>query len=170
MRKFLLLISLILIISTGFISVYSQNNELITTDSSQLIKTDTTEINKNYLTKSPTMAIFWSLVFPGGGQIYVGSYWKAPIFAAAIGALAYNAIQNHKLFKDLEAQKNPNKEIYRNNRDISVFFICGVYILSAIDAYVGAHLYDFDVSDDLSLNISTDSKNIVSLNLLFRLK
>ncbi len=145
-----------------------QNNQNLETTSFPV--KDTIPETRNYLTKSPTMAIFWSLVFPGGGQIYTESYWKAPIFATAVGILTYNAFQNHRIFKDLESQNNLNKEVYRNNRDISIFFICGVYILSAIDAYVGAHLYDFDVSDDLSLNVSSDKNHILSLNIILKLR
>ncbi len=170
MKKFRLFFLLNLLILTCYISAYSQSNESVNNAESQHIKSDTNQISKNYLTKSPTIAIIWSLIFPGGGQIYVGSYWKAPIFAIAVSALTYNAIHNHNLFKDLEIQNNPNKEIYRNNRDISIFFICGVYVLSAIDAYVGAHLYDFDVSDDLSFNITSDSINLISLKFVLRLK
>lgn len=43
---------------------------------------------------------------------------------------------------------------YRRYRDISVVVTVGVYILSIIDAYVDAQLFDFDISPDLSLNVS----------------
>ena len=42
---------------------------------------------------------------------------------------------------------------YRRNRDISIVVGVLVYALSIIDAYVDAQLFDFDISDDLSINI-----------------
>lgn len=42
---------------------------------------------------------------------------------------------------------------YRRYRDISIVVGILVYALSIIDAYVDAQLFDFDISDDLSINI-----------------
>lgn len=44
------------------------------------------------------------------------------------------------------------KDKYRRYRDLSIFAFAGVYVLSAIDAYVDAELSHFDISPDLSLN------------------
>jgi len=125
---------------------------------------------KNFeMTKSPLGAIWRSIVLPGWGQIYVENYWKAPLFFSAFGACIYLTLDNHFKFIDASdiydrtKEKNPNdpmlpilknrREFYRDNRDQSAFFLVGVYIIAAIDAYVGAHLYDFDISDDFSLKI-----------------
>lgn len=43
--------------------------------------------------------------------------------------------------------------IYRRNADLSVIVAAGIYALNIIDAVVDAHLFYFDVSDDLSLNV-----------------
>ena len=45
------------------------------------------------------------------------------------------------------------KDLYRRYRDLSAFCFIGVYILSVIDAYVDAHLSEFDISRDLSMRI-----------------
>lgn len=45
------------------------------------------------------------------------------------------------------------KDLYRRQRDLSIFAIIGVYLLSVIDAYVDAELSDFDISKDLSLRM-----------------
>ncbi len=45
------------------------------------------------------------------------------------------------------------KDIYRRQRDLSIFAFIGVYLLSVIDAYVDAELSDFDISRDLSLKL-----------------
>lgn len=41
----------------------------------------------------------------------------------------------------------------RRNRDIAIAATAIVYALSLIDAYVDAQLFDFDISNDLSLNV-----------------
>lgn len=42
----------------------------------------------------------------------------------------------------------------RRNRDLSIAATVIVYALTLIDAYVDAQLFDFDISTDLSLNVS----------------
>ena len=41
---------------------------------------------------------------------------------------------------------------YRRSRDLSTFGMVALYLVSVIDAFVDAHLYDFTVSDDLSMH------------------
>ena len=43
---------------------------------------------------------------------------------------------------------------YRRYRDISILATVLVYALTLVDAYVDAQLFDFDISTDLSLNVS----------------
>ena len=45
------------------------------------------------------------------------------------------------------------KDNYRRQRDLSIFCFIGVYLLSVIDAYVDAELSDFDISEDLSVQV-----------------
>lgn len=45
------------------------------------------------------------------------------------------------------------KDNYRRNRDLCIIITAGLYILQAVDAHVDAHLKDYDISDDLSLNL-----------------
>lgn len=45
------------------------------------------------------------------------------------------------------------KDVYRRQRDLSIFAFIGVYLLSIIDAYVDAELSDFDISKDLSMKL-----------------
>lgn len=44
-------------------------------------------------------------------------------------------------------------DYYRRNRDLSIIGMLGVYLVSILDAYVDAQLYDFDISPDLSFHI-----------------
>ena len=45
------------------------------------------------------------------------------------------------------------KDIYRRQRDLSIFCFIGVYLISIIDAYVDAELSNFDITDDLSVQV-----------------
>lgn len=124
---------------------------------------------------NPTKALLLSII-PGGGQIYNGQAWKVPIFYAALGGvgyMTYSYYTNMKMFKneylrigyngssDLPDYKNyPGSSIYNlyqsNNKNFQLFVIIStaVYGFNLLDAYVFGHLYDFEVSDDLSLRVS----------------
>ena len=45
------------------------------------------------------------------------------------------------------------KDNYRRQRDLSIFCFIGVYLLSVVDAYVDAELSNFDISNDLSVQV-----------------
>ena len=45
------------------------------------------------------------------------------------------------------------KDVYRRQRDLSIFAFIGVYLLSIVDAYVDAELSDFDISNDIGLRV-----------------
>ena len=51
-------------------------------------------------------------------------------------------------FQDLFQRR---KDVYRRQRDLSIFAFIGVYLLSVVDAYVDAELSNFDISNDLSM-------------------
>ncbi|MFN3781182.1 MAG: DUF5683 domain-containing protein, partial [Candidatus Kapaibacteriota bacterium] len=122
--------------------------------------------------KSPLGAMFRSLVLPGWGQIYVHQYWKAPLFLGGAVVMYYYTFKHHSDFLDYSRQYedlvkiNPNdpklyflkirRENSRDNRDISIFFLAGVYGLSMLDAYVDAHLFNFDVSERIAFSIRPD--------------
>ena len=45
------------------------------------------------------------------------------------------------------------KNYYRRYRDLSIIGMVGLYALCAIDAYIDAELFDFDISDNLSMSV-----------------
>ena len=51
--------------------------------------------------------------------------------------------------------KNQQNVLHRY-RDLSIVGLVAVYALSIVDAYVDAHLFDFDISEDLSMHIQPD--------------
>ena len=137
------------------------------------------------LTKSPTTAILYSCMLPGLGQYYVESYWKIPIFTGATGFLVYAIIANNGLFSDVETEiaqleltnssVNANaiallkreREVYRDRRDLAWIGLGAVYVIAAIDAYTGAHLFDFDVSDKIAGSL-TPNPAIAGINFTLR--
>lgn len=54
------------------------------------------------------------------------------------------------LKKSLKSKKN----FYRRNRDLCIIGMVGLYLINIIDAYVDATLSHFDISSDLSLDVS----------------
>ena len=122
--------------------------------------------------KSPKKAAIYSAILPGSGQVYTKKYWKVPIIYGGLITSAYfinDNTKNYKTYKDaaLISIENGNsdqlgytysqlitlKDYYRRNREVSYFSFIGVYVLNVLDASVSAHLFHFDVSDDISLNI-----------------
>jgi len=60
--------------------------------------------------------------------------------------------------KYTESQLKNAKNLYRRNLDYS-YIIAGLwYLLNVVDASVDAHLFEFEVSDDLTLKIEPDIK------------
>ena len=45
------------------------------------------------------------------------------------------------------------KDTYRRYRDLSIFALIAVYLLSVVDAYVDAELSNFDITPDLSMKV-----------------
>lgn len=46
------------------------------------------------------------------------------------------------------------KDFYRRNRDLCIIGMVGVYLLAMVDAYVDASLSHFDITPDLSLDVT----------------
>jgi hypothetical protein len=46
------------------------------------------------------------------------------------------------------------RDNYRRDRDFLIICMVGIYALNVIEANVAAHLHDFDVSDDLSMQVA----------------
>lgn len=142
------------------------------------------DINSQELTKqikSPKRAAILSAGLPGLGQIYNKKYWKVPIIYAGILTSLYYINDNNKKYKDYKGaylnrlDNNPSndteyieynsmdlltlKDFYRRNREISILCLFGSYIINILDASVDAHLFDYDISEDISLNISPITSN-----------
>ena len=87
----------------------------------------------------------------------------APLFAGFAGYFAWRVISYNNLFLAKEREANDSgrtspdypslklqRESYRDDRDLNIAYFLAVEMLGMIDAYVGAHLFDFDVGDNIS--------------------
>ena len=63
------------------------------------------------------------------------------------------SLDNPDTFGRISAQLKSGKDFYRRNRDLTIIGIAALHVLSIIDASVDANLFDFDISDDLSMRI-----------------
>jgi hypothetical protein len=119
---------------------------------------DTTTIDSDVfvMQKSPWGAVGRSAILPGWGQIYNESYWKAPVIWGVMGWFAYAWIDNNNNYidyKDLYSQTGESiyldyRNFYRDQRDEFAIYMLLTYFLNLVDAYVDAHLFDFNVGNN----------------------
>ena len=143
------------------------------------------------LLKIPKRAGMYSAIIPGAGQVYTKKYWKVPIIYAGLVTSAYYFKENQDLY-DLYKGTCLNRligntsdnldysntdlitltEFYRRNREVSALLFTLTYILNIVDASVSAHLFDYDVNEDISLHfqpIYMAKENANGLSLLIKL-
>ena len=110
-------------------------------------------------------------IFPGAGQIYTKKYWKVPIIYSALVTSGYFIIDNNKKYKkyrDTYLDRNNGiidnlnysnselitlKDYYKRNREISIMLFSLTYILNIIDASVNAHLFQYEIDENISFKI-----------------
>lgn len=119
---------------------------------------------------NPGRATLYSLLLPGLGQIYNGELFKVPIYwGCLLGATHFlmNNNTNYKRFKmihneaSMENSQSPisaetakwYRDVYRRYRDYSIVATALFYFLQVLDANVFAYMHDFEVTDDLAINI-----------------
>ena len=110
--------------------------------------------------KSPWGAVGRSLLIPGWGQFYNEDYWHIPVIWGFLGWFGYQWVQNNKEYqdnKDLFIQTENElyrlrRDFYRDQRDNFTIYFVLTYLLNLVDAYVGAHLFDFSVEEDYLLS------------------
>jgi hypothetical protein len=132
------------------------------------------------ITKNPKLAGWLSCALPGAGQVYNGQYWKVPIIYGGIGTLVYvsqfynvrykqlkndehyllamqagDSTYNGHSFYGLTTENDIVRYMrkYRRYRDLCYLGMFLVYMMNIFDAVVDAHLYDYNVTDDLALRV-----------------
>jgi hypothetical protein len=123
----------------------------------------------------PKKTLVYSMVLPGMGQAYNRRWWKLPFVYGAVGGVVYAIDFNQGIYRRfrnaLELKLNDqihefsgtsldNVNALRSNRDtydrytqMSYMATILVYGVIAIEAFTDAHLQNFDISDDLSMEI-----------------
>jgi hypothetical protein len=150
-------------------------------------------------THSPHKATIYSAILPGLGQAYNKKYWKIPIIYGGLGALAYMTRENtleyrkfleayrYKVNEDppppdndyidryTEQQLLSGKNMYLRNVEVGYILGGVLYILNIIDATVDAHLFYYDISEDLSMKLEPAmlsnplaAKPVTGISLTFR--
>ena len=123
-------------------------------------------------------AAVFSTVLPGLGQAYDKKYWKIPIIYAGFAAIGYFVVINNNeylqykeaflyvangdtipidnpyVIKYNQVQLKDAMDFYRRNRDLSIIIGALWYTLNILEAYVDAHFFDYDISEDLSMRVS----------------
>jgi hypothetical protein len=77
-----------------------------------------------------------------------------------LDAAKYYDLDNPDEFNKFKNGLNKQQNYYRRNRDLLIISIVGFYGLNIIDASVDAHLFDFDISEDLSFNWEPSMRNV----------
>ncbi|MBD1397566.1 hypothetical protein H9Q13_10340 [Pontibacter sp. JH31] len=132
----------------------------------------------------PGRAALFSAAIPGLGQVYNGAWWKVPIIYATGGVLGYFIIDNNNKYQDFRVALNArnrdssdvyvnsliygiqrsngtqnlrySRDFYRRNRDLTIILSVVAYTMQIAEAYVHAHLREFDVSENLTLRVQPD--------------
>ena len=155
--------------------------------------TDTLKIKKH----SPQKATLMSACLPGLGQYYNKKYWKIPVIYIGAGVITYFAISNSdslKVYKNAYSQRVNGglpldayhdrysdddllklKDFYRRNLELTFMVAAGIYVFNIIDATVDAHLFNFDINEDISMKLNPifvpfERNSFTGINLTFKFK
>ena len=173
-KQIVFLKTIFIIFGIIFISINPNTSECQTVSKQDINTSDS--IKNKVIVHSPTKAWIMSTIVPGLGQAYNKKYWKIPVIYTGFAVLGYFLITNrtqyfhykelyyskmdslnNKLSTDISADEIQNliaiKNYYRRNLELTSIFTGVLYLMNIIDANVDANLYDYDVSDNLSLNI-----------------
>jgi len=123
---------------------------------------------------NPKKALLWAII-PGGGQIYNKSWIKIPFvyggFFGMYKTIEYNQSRYRRLRDALDAKRKGEEHefsgtaydnentlyVLRNQFDkstqLSYIGMVAVYFLQGLDAFVTAHLNNFDIDEDISYKI-----------------
>ncbi|MFN7821620.1 MAG: DUF5683 domain-containing protein [Bacteroidota bacterium] len=194
-QKFVILLIPILLIGQ---ILQAQNSGQPAADSS----VQKTAVKDSVKKHDPRIATRRSAILPGWGQAYNKQYWKIPLAYGIIAIPVGTYIFNNNTYKKLkfayearykQAQGDPSdvpfidpeltglsidnlinyRNAYRRDREYSVLFFLLAWGFQVVDATVFAHLKEFDVSNNLSMQLRPRldpiSRN-AGLSLTFQLR
>ena len=144
-------------------------------NSAKALNDSTISGDKRLRRHKPLYAALFSMALPGLGQAYNRKYWKIPVIYAGIGGFSYGIYALSKDFTGyrnayrLQVDEDPNtygsykgvddkatlqtyRDYYKRNRDLVCIFAGVWYALNIIDAAVDAHLFEWNMKDDIHLS------------------
>lgn len=143
-------ITLILFLSACFSHAERPKNSL------GLAQADSSQVAV-FKTKSPMGALFRSVLFPSWGQLYNKKYLKAGLVFGVettflvLMAMDWDRMNEHKKLFDSLPLDHPDKsweyeqyKFYKDRKNLYLWSTLTTVFISMFDAYVDAHLYNFD--------------------------
>ncbi len=116
-------------------------------------------------------ATLYSILVPGLGQIYNHEIWKLPLYWGGL-ATAYHFFSENKMNYErfrlmyIKYCDEPGyttvytkdqvlyyRNIFRRYRDYSILALAAVYLIQIIDANVFSYMHNFEVDDNISLEV-----------------
>ena len=150
--------------------------------------------------RDPQRAALLSAMLPGLGQVYNKQYWKLPFIIGGAVAFGHYIKYQDRIYQsfrsaylaqiDLDATTlNPYAgtgvtadgletiaQNARRDRDYLMILAGLAYVIQIVDAHVSAHLHEFQINPELSMNISPTiqptslNSHSFGLSLSFNLK
>ena len=133
--------------------------------------------------KSPMGALLRSVVFPGWGQFYNRKYFKGVVvFGAETTFITLAAIEWSRMSKHKKNFQNPNYpdrywefeqfQFYEDRRNLFLWITAGIVFLSMFDAYVDAHLFNFDREEvrDFSISLIPEANGGNNIKIVFSIQ
>lgn len=120
---------------------------------------------------NPTKAMLYSAFIPGGGQVYNQAYAKAGLVIGLQGYLVASTLHHDKKADDYKRKADNSTDPYltqlfseradehKERRTSNIWWIGVTAALSVLDAYVDAHLADFE-QEKSKLHLRFDPETI----------
>lgn len=155
--------------------IVMQNPKKFYWNSAKALHDSTITGDKRLRRHKPLYAALFSMALPGLGQAYNRKYWKIPIVYAGIGGFSYGIyalttdFTGYRNAYRLQVDLDPNtygsykgvddattlktyRDYYKRNLDLVCIFTGVWYALNIIDAAVDAHLFEWNMKDDIHLS------------------
>jgi hypothetical protein len=162
------LVAILLSLSTPCLSC-AQDESVDTSDVSKQSVVKIQPAQTHPQKKSPTGAMVRSVVIPGWGQFYTKHYIKGGLIFCLETGLVLSAILEDKKAQDVYLVDYDEYLRRIDRRNGYIWWTVGVIAYSMIDAYVDAHLFNFD-EDEIGISLEqTNSSPGISFVVKFPL-
>lgn len=149
---------------------------------------------KKVFEPNPKKSGMYSSILPGLGQAYNRQYWKVPVVYAILGTAGYFIGFNYNKYTEyrqayiyaIDGDPGTTDELskfydaqslqrlqnnYKKDLDIIVLLTSVGYALQIMDAVASAHLKNFDVSRDITMQVKPMvQNNFVGMGLVMNFK